>query len=497
MGVPFLSLDALTDSRQTTGIVLAVAGNLLVSVALNVTKHAHNVNQQRAVPLPYVRLPIWWCGFAATLLGELGNFAAYGFAEASVIAPLGAVSVLANAFIASLALGEGFRCRDLLGCLLCAGGGIVIVVSTPANPVDTDVDVFLANAQEPPFVIYMLMLTATVLGMLSFRERFGRRHVGYYVLLCSLLGSVTVMACKGVSTFVNLWLCCGSRIPLGAPVLYVLLFVLAGTAVLQIRYLNLAMEHFGNTETVPVYYVMFTACTIAISNILYKDFRYEDRRNVACFAGGCILTFLGVKLLTSRRPRHHGASISISERSRARGHASSSSISAAEERSRGGGMERGTERGLSAKLIPAEHPSACTCLCGAEAPPPPPAERGSTPPGGSPGWSPRGPQPLWSPGGGFSGFGGFGSPPRARDTRDDADGGRHKNYNYNSNYNSNDDPSLPSLSLLNTPLGMSGDFLRRTFSPGSIPRSSTLESVVPAACTTPPSSMWHGVPGTL
>ena len=28
----------------------------------------------------------------------------------------------------------------------------------------------------------------------------------------------------------------------------------------------------------PVYYVMFTVCTIAISNILYKDFRYEDRR---------------------------------------------------------------------------------------------------------------------------------------------------------------------------------------------------------------------------
>ena len=41
----------------------------------------------------------------------------------------GAVSVLANAFIASMALGEPLRCRDLLGCLLCAGGGVVIVVS--------------------------------------------------------------------------------------------------------------------------------------------------------------------------------------------------------------------------------------------------------------------------------------------------------------------------------------------------------------------------------
>ena len=240
------------DGRQTAGIALAVGGNLLVSIALNLTKYAHNVNQRRAVPLPYIRLPIWWCGFCATLLGEVGNFAAYGFTEASVIAPLGAVSVLANAFIASMALGESFRLRDLFGCLLCAAGGVIIVASTSANPVDTDVDVFLENAQEPLFVVYMVLLTATVLCMLTFQKKFGRRHVGYYVLLCSLLGSITVMACKGVSTFLNLWLCCGSQIPLGKPVLYVLLFVLVATAVLQIRYLNLAMEHFGNTETVPV-----------------------------------------------------------------------------------------------------------------------------------------------------------------------------------------------------------------------------------------------------
>ena len=45
-----------------------------------------------------------WAGLAATVVGETGNFAAYGFAGASLIAPLGAVSVLANAFIAALVL---------------------------------------------------------------------------------------------------------------------------------------------------------------------------------------------------------------------------------------------------------------------------------------------------------------------------------------------------------------------------------------------------------
>ena len=138
------------SAANMTGIALAVGGNLLVSVALNLTKHAHNVNRARASPLPYVKLPLWWVGFCATLVGELGNFAAYGFAEASIIAPLGAVSVLANAFIASLLLGEGLRLRDLVGCALCMLGSVIIVTSTPTSSVDADIDHFVRNVQVHP-----------------------------------------------------------------------------------------------------------------------------------------------------------------------------------------------------------------------------------------------------------------------------------------------------------------------------------------------------------
>jgi len=116
-----------------------------------------------------------------------------------------------------------------------------------------------------------------------------------------------VMACKGVSTFLTLWLCCNADLdiwaspfgPFSEPELYLLLLVLISTAVLQIRYLNRAMENFGNTETVPVYYVLFTICTIVGSSMLYKDFQSEDREHVLTFALGCLLTFAGVKLLTS------------------------------------------------------------------------------------------------------------------------------------------------------------------------------------------------------
>lgn len=238
MGAPTLLADFLgrpEDVRQMTGICLAIGGNLLVSVALNLTKHAHNMNQRSAFPKPYVQLSLWWLGFIATIVGEMGNFAAYGFAPASLIAPLGAVSVLSNAFIAALVLREGFRLRDLVGCALCIGGALVIVLASASHPADPDIKGLLYRVQDNVFIGYMACLSLLTALMLGFQDQYGDMHVSYYVLLCSMIGSVTVLACKGVSTMLNMWVCCGGAVPFGQPVLYVLLFVLVATAVLQVE----------------------------------------------------------------------------------------------------------------------------------------------------------------------------------------------------------------------------------------------------------------------
>ena len=42
----------------------------------------------------YLREFQWWIGLTTMGLGEFCNFAAYGFAPASVVTPLGALSVL-------------------------------------------------------------------------------------------------------------------------------------------------------------------------------------------------------------------------------------------------------------------------------------------------------------------------------------------------------------------------------------------------------------------
>ena len=47
--------------QEQIGIVLALCGNVLISVSLNTQKYAHNKNEERgAGKLSYLKLKLWW-----------------------------------------------------------------------------------------------------------------------------------------------------------------------------------------------------------------------------------------------------------------------------------------------------------------------------------------------------------------------------------------------------------------------------------------------------
>ena len=88
------------------------------------------------------------------------------------------------------------------------------------------------------------------------------------------------------------------------PVTYVLVFILLGTAIMQIRYVNKALQRFDSTQVIPIQFVMFTLCVILGSAVLYRDFEETTSEQAGKFVGGCLLTFFGVFLITSGRESH-------------------------------------------------------------------------------------------------------------------------------------------------------------------------------------------------
>lgn len=86
------------------------------------------------------------------------------------------------------------------------------------------------------------------------------------------------------------------------PVTYVLIIILLGTAIMQVRYVNKALQRFDSTQVIPIQFVSFTLCVIIGSAVLYRDFERTTGEQAVKFIGGCFLTFFGVFLITSGRP---------------------------------------------------------------------------------------------------------------------------------------------------------------------------------------------------
>ena len=72
--------------------------NLIVGSSFVITKKGLIVASERhgfeGDGFSYLKQPIWWSGMIIMIIGEVANFAAYAFAPAILVTPLGALSVL-------------------------------------------------------------------------------------------------------------------------------------------------------------------------------------------------------------------------------------------------------------------------------------------------------------------------------------------------------------------------------------------------------------------
>lgn len=250
----------------------------------------------------YLKSPYWWGGIVLMTIGEAGNFLAYGFAPASIVSPLGVVALISNCVIAPIMLKERFRLRDFWGVMVAVAGAVTVVLSAKQQEKKLGPHEILDAVTTTAFEVYM-GITMFLIGVLLWASpRYGTRTILIDLGLVGLFGGYTALSTKGVASMLSstLWRA------LTTPVTYVLLAILIGTAVMQVRYVNKALQRFDSTQVIPVQFVTFTLSVIIGSAVLYRDFEKATLENVVKFVGGCLLTFFGVWLITSARAKTEG-----------------------------------------------------------------------------------------------------------------------------------------------------------------------------------------------
>lgn len=237
------------------------------------------------------------------IVGEIANFSAYAFAPAILVTPLGALSVLVSAMLASHFLNEQQNLHGKIGCILSIIGSTVLVIHAPQEEEVKSMDNLEPKLTSPGFVSYAFIVVVFALILIFYYgPRHGKTNVMVYIAICSLIGSLSVMGCKGLGIVIKQTLHGDSQ--LANPVAWGLLFAVLACVLTQMNYLNKALDIFNTSLVTPIYYVMFTTLTIIASAILFREWEVMDSKDTIGAICGFLTIVFGVFLLHAFKDVH-------------------------------------------------------------------------------------------------------------------------------------------------------------------------------------------------
>ena len=246
-----------------------------------------------------------------------------------------------SAILASYLLDEELGHLGRLGCTVCILGSLIIVVHAPADKDIQTVDEILGYAVQPGasqspypysamrlnkwragFLMYCFCVLVFTLTMIyAIAPKYGRSNPLVYISICSLVGSVSIMAIKGFGIAVKLTLAGNNQFIYVST--YVFGIVVSLCIMVQMNYFNKALDTFSTNVCVcypsllsryrcsytepprvnPLYYVCFSTATIVASLILFQGLNTDNPVNTISLIVGFIITFIGMHLLElSRKP---------------------------------------------------------------------------------------------------------------------------------------------------------------------------------------------------
>ncbi|KAL6514692.1 hypothetical protein OROGR_020271 [Orobanche gracilis] len=255
------------SSDNIKGLVLALSSSVFIGASFIVKKKglkkagASGVRAVRGVGgYSYLYEPLWWTGMITMIVGEIANFAAYAFAPAILVTPLGALSIIISAVLAHIILRERLHLFGILGCALCVVGSTTIVLHAPQEREIESVKEVWDLATEPAFVCYAVLVIAIVLILIFYYvPQYGQTHIWFYIGVCSLVGSLS------------------------------------------------ALDTFNTAVVSPIYYVMFTSLTIVASVIMFKDWDRQNPTQIVTEMCGFVTILSGTFLLHKTKDTTDGS----------------------------------------------------------------------------------------------------------------------------------------------------------------------------------------------
>ncbi|XP_059286207.1 probable magnesium transporter NIPA2 [Lycium ferocissimum] len=288
-------------SDNVHGVILAISSSIFIGSSFIIKKKGLKKASATGTRAgsgghSYLLEPMWWAGMLTMIVGEGANFAAYAYAPAILVTPLGALSIIVSAVLAHFILKERLHIFGIVGCVLCLVGSVSIVLHAPLErKIESVMDVWYL-ATETGFIVYTCVVIVLVLVLIfRFVPSYGQRYMVIYIGICSLTGSLTVMGVKAVGIALKLTFEGKNQFKYFQTWLFTVFVTIF--CLLQLNYLNKALDTFNTAVVSPVYYVMFTTLTILASMIMFKDWDHQNATQIITELCGFVTILSGTFLL--------------------------------------------------------------------------------------------------------------------------------------------------------------------------------------------------------
>ncbi|XP_053212889.1 magnesium transporter NIPA2-like [Panonychus citri] len=305
--IPVISLGMeesfLGKKRFLIGLVLAITSTIFIGTSFIIKKVGlSRLNRKGSLRAGaggygYLKDWVWWAGFLCMGFGELFNFIAYAFAPASLVTPLGALSVLVTALLATKFLKEELNILTTIGCVNCIFGSTVIVLHAPKEGQIKSMEQLNTMLTEPAFIIYLLFVLIASSILIGFvAPKSGDKNVLVYIAICSLIGSLSVMSCKGLGLALTETIS-GINNGFQRGLFWFLLVCTIITIATQMNYLNKSLDIFDATVVTPIYYVFFTTFVLIASSILFQEWNNMKAEDIVGTLAGFVIVIAGVFMI--------------------------------------------------------------------------------------------------------------------------------------------------------------------------------------------------------
>ncbi|GAA5984457.1 hypothetical protein JCM10908_003354 [Rhodotorula pacifica] len=301
------STSTFDPNDKYIGLALAISSSVAIGTSFIITKKglisaADSHDGFSSDSYSYLKNGLWWAGMLT-----IANFAAYTYAPPILVTPLGALSVLIGAILAAFFLGERLGKIGISGCSLCLVGSIVIVLHAPEDKEIATVDEMLEYALQPGFMAYCLFVLVFSLYMIyKVAPKYGAINPLVHISICSLVGSISVMAVKALGIALKLTFAGNNQLWRAGT--WIFAITVAGCIATQMAHFNKALDLFPTTVVNTSYYVMFTTSTLLASVILFHGLNTAGGAQTFSLLCGLYIISMGVYLLNLSRAENEGMS---------------------------------------------------------------------------------------------------------------------------------------------------------------------------------------------